>query len=69
MGTFKIIMESIVIFTVSMIVLYVAYAFIGTKRGMATGIGWIHLKGVVLIGVGILYLVFGLLLTGIQMKR
>ena len=69
MGTFKTIMESIVVFAVSMIVLYVAYALIDAKRGMATGIGWIHLKGAVLIGVGVLYLVFGLLLTGISMKR
>jgi hypothetical protein len=69
MGTFKTIMESIVIFAVSMIVLYVAYGLIGATRGVAAGIGWIHLKGAVLIGVGVLYLVFGLLLTGISMKR
>jgi hypothetical protein len=69
MGTLKTIMESIVIFAASMVVLYVAYALIGTKRGFATGIGWIHVKGAVLIGVGVLYLVFGLLLTGIGAKR
>jgi hypothetical protein len=50
--------EVIGIFTVSMIVLFVLYT-----RKRATGIGWVRWKGYVLMGVGVLYLVFGAILT------
>jgi hypothetical protein len=51
------------IFTVSMIVLFVLYSITGKK---ATGIGWVHWKGYVLMGVGALYLVFGAILTRLR---
>lgn len=47
------------IFTVSMIVLFIFYMI--PKR--ATGIGWLHWKGFVLMGVGVLYIVCGAFLT------
>jgi hypothetical protein len=52
--------EVIGIFTVSMIVLFVLYTITGKR---ATGIGWVRWKGHVLMGVGVLYLVFGAILT------
>jgi hypothetical protein len=52
--------EVIGIFTVSMIVLFVLYTITGKR---ATGIGWVRWKGYVLMGVGVLYLVFGAILT------
>ncbi|MGA6981401.1 MAG: hypothetical protein WCC95_23085 [Candidatus Sulfotelmatobacter sp.] len=55
--------EVIGIFTVSMILLYVFY-MITEKR--ATGIGWLNWKGYVLMGVGVLYLVFGAILTRVR---
>jgi hypothetical protein len=51
------------IFSVSMIVLFVFYMITGKK---ATGIGWIHWKGYVLMGVGVLYLAFGAILTRLK---
>lgn len=48
------------IFTVSMIVLFVFYMITGKK---ATGIGWVHWKALVLMGVGVLYIVCGAILT------
>lgn len=51
--------EALGIFTVSMIVLFAFYA-ISTKN--ATGIGWVHWKGSVLIDVGLLYIVCGTIL-------
>ena len=48
--------ESFGIFVVSIVVLYVLSMITGKK---ATGIGWVHWKGYVLIGVGALYFVFG----------
>jgi len=61
MGSLKIFAESFGIFAVSIIVLYVVYMLLNAKR--ATGIGWLHWKGLVLMGVGFLYFVFGLFLT------
>ncbi len=55
--------EVIGIFTVSMIVLLVFYV---TTEKKATGIGWVHWKGYVLMGVGVLYLVFGAILTRVK---
>jgi hypothetical protein len=63
MGTLKTFAESFGIFAVSIIVLYVVYMLLNAKR--ATGIGWVHWKGFVLMGVGFLYFVFGLFLTRI----
>jgi hypothetical protein len=63
MGTLKTFAESFGIFAVSIIVLYVVYMLLNGKR--ATGIGWVHWKGFVLMGVGLLYFVFGLFLTRI----
>jgi hypothetical protein len=51
--------EALGIFSVSMIVLFAFYA-ISTKH--ATGIGWVHWKGAVLICVGLLYVVCGAVL-------
>ena len=61
MGMLKIFAESFGIFAVSIIVLCFVYMFLNGKR--ATGIGWVHWKGFVLMGVGFLYFVFGLFLT------
>jgi hypothetical protein len=55
--------EAIGIFTVSMIVLFLFYTVTGKK---ATGIGWVHWKGYVMMGVGVLYLVFGAILTRLR---
>jgi hypothetical protein len=55
--------EAIGIFAASMIVLIVCYA---TTEKRATGIGWVHWKGYVLIAVGLLYLVFGAILTRLR---
>ncbi len=55
--------EALGIFTVSMIVLFVFYMTTGKK---ATGTGWVHWKGHVLMGVGVLYLVFGAILTRLK---
>lgn len=54
--------EALGIFIVSMIVLYIGYS-ITTKH--ATGIGWVHWKGFVLIAVGVLYIACGIVLTRI----
>ena len=61
MGMLKTFAESFGIFAVSVIVLCFVYMFLNAKR--ATGIGWLHWKGFVLMGVGFLYFVFGLFLT------
>jgi hypothetical protein len=61
MGTLRILAESFGIFAVSIIVLCLVYTLLNAKR--ATGIGWVHWKGFVLMGVGFLYFVFGLFLT------
>ena len=63
MGTLRMIVEPFVIFAVSIVVLYAIYAILGANSGKATGSGWIHWKGYVLMGVGVLYFVFGLILT------
>jgi hypothetical protein len=55
--------EVVGIFTVSMIVLFVYYTI--TER-RATGMGWVHWKGYVVMGVGVLYLVFGAILTRLR---
>jgi hypothetical protein len=43
-----------------------AIAYTTLNAGRATGIGWVHWKGFVLMGVGVLYFVFGLVLTRIS---
>ena len=63
MASLRTLAEVVGIFTVSMIVLFVCYMITGKK---ATGIGWIHWKGYVLMGVGVLYLVFGAILTRLR---
>ncbi|HLV88835.1 MAG TPA: hypothetical protein VKV39_17750 [Candidatus Sulfotelmatobacter sp.] len=63
MGTLRMFAEAFGIFALSMIVLLGVYT-ITEKR--ATGIGWVHWKGYVLMGVGALYLVFGAILTRLK---
>ena len=52
--------EALGIFIVSMIALLAFYTITGKH---ATGIGWVRWKGFVLIGVGVLYIVCGAVLT------
>ncbi len=51
------------IFIVSMIVLFLFYMATEKK---ATGIGWLQWKGYVLMGVGVLYLLSGVVLTRLR---
>jgi hypothetical protein len=55
--------EALVIFAVSIIVLYAFYAITATK---ATGIGWVNAKGVVLISVGMMYILCGAVLLTLK---
>jgi hypothetical protein len=63
MGPLRMFAEAFGIFALSIIALFVFY-MITEKR--ATGIGWIHWKGYVLIGVGVLYIGFGVILTRLK---
>jgi hypothetical protein len=63
MGSVRIFAEAFGIFAVSIIVLFVVY-MITEKR--ATGIGVLHWKGYVLMGVGALYFVFGMIITRLK---
>jgi hypothetical protein len=63
MGSLRVFAEAFGIFTLSIIALFVVYT-ITEKR--ATGIGVLHWKGHVLMGVGLLYLVFGAILTRLK---
>jgi hypothetical protein len=62
-GWVMLIGESGAIFIVSIVLLFVVYMTTGKN---ATGIVWVHWKGLVLIGVGVMYLASGtiLLLAG-----
>ncbi|HSZ61364.1 MAG TPA: hypothetical protein VK828_06185 [Terriglobales bacterium] len=60
MGAVRMFGEAFGIFAVSVIVLFVVY-MITEKR--ATGIGVLHWKGYVLMGVGVLYLLLGMIMT------
>lgn len=63
MGFLRMFVEAVGIFAVSIIALFVVY-MITEKR--ATGIGVAHWKGYVLMSVGVLYLVFGAILTRLK---
>jgi len=63
MGALRTFAEAFGVFAVSIIALFVAYT-ITEKR--ATGIGWVHWKGYVLMGVGALYLTLGVILTRLK---
>jgi hypothetical protein len=63
MGSLRTFAEAFGIFAVSIIALYVIYV-LTEKR--ATGIGWAHWKGYVLMEVGALYLVCGMILTRLK---
>jgi hypothetical protein len=63
MASLRTLAEAIGIFTVSMIVLFACYSITGKK---ATGIGWVQWKGHVLMGVGLLYIVLGAILTRLK---
>ena len=52
--------EAFGIFAVSMIVLFAFYLITETR---ATGAGWLHWKGYVLLYLGALYLISGAILT------
>ena len=56
MGLLRLFAEAFGIFALSIIALFGIYK-ITDKR--ATGVGWVHWKGYVLMGVGALYFVFG----------
>lgn len=55
--------ESVAIFAVSVLVLFIVYTLIDHFRNRATGIVVVNMKGYVLIAVGVLYIVFGFWLT------
>jgi hypothetical protein len=59
----KTFMESFGIFAVSVLVLFAAYTIAGANSHKATGIGWVHWKGFVMMGVGVLYFALGVVLT------
>ncbi len=63
MGLLRLFAEAFGIFALSIIALFVIYT-ITYKR--ATGVGWVHWKGYVLMGVGALYFVFGAILTRLK---
>jgi len=63
MGSLRVFAEAFGIFALSIIALFLVY-MIAEKR--ATGVGWVHWKGYVLMGVGALYLVFGAILTRLK---
>ena len=59
----RLLLEPLLIFVVSIGVLFVIHLIANTNTGKATGVGWVHWKGYVLMGVGALYLLFGTILT------
>ncbi len=63
MGSLRAFAEAFGIFTVSIIALFIVYMI--TER-RATGVGWAHWKGYVLMHAGVLYLVFGAILTRLK---
>ena len=63
MGTLRIFAESFGIFAVSIVVLYLINIIAIANTGKAFGSGWFQWKGYVLMGVGVLYFVFGLIVT------
>jgi hypothetical protein len=62
-GTLEPFIEAFGIFAVSMIVLFAFYTINTTK---ATGIVWFHVKGLVLISVGVLYIICGAFLMHVH---
>jgi hypothetical protein len=60
LGTLRLLGESVAIFAVSIVILYFVYTIMYAKVG--TGLGLVQWKGMVLVGVGILYLVLGFVL-------
>ncbi len=63
MGSLRMFAEAFGIFAISIIALFILY-MVTEKR--ATGIGWAHWKGYVLMIVGVLYFVFGMVLTRLK---
>lgn len=63
MGFLRMFGEAFGVFAVSVVVLFVFY-MIMEKR--ATGIGMAHVKGYVLMCVGVLYIVLGVVLTRLK---
>ena len=55
--------EAFGIFTASVTVLFLISVVLSGNTHKATGIGWVHWKGLVLMIVGLLYFAFGLVLT------
>jgi hypothetical protein len=59
--------ESLAIFSLSVIALFLVYALFSRITRVATGPpalwGWVYGKGLVLMGVGVLYIVAGFILT------
>ncbi len=55
--------ESLGMFVVTLAFLLVVYFIANINTHKATGIGWLHMRGIVLMGVGVLYLVLGFILT------
>jgi hypothetical protein len=55
--------ESVTIFAVSVLVLYIVYTLISNYEKRGTTIVVVNMKGYVLMAVGVLYVVFGFFLT------
>ena len=58
--------ESLSIFVLSIVALAMIHVIANANTGRANGIGWLNEKGFVLMGVGILYLAVGLILTRLR---
>jgi hypothetical protein len=62
--------ESLAIFSVSVVALFLFYAVLSRIARVATGPpalwAWVYGKGLVLMGVGVLYLVAGFILTRVH---
>jgi hypothetical protein len=63
MGSLRVFAEAFGIFAVSITALFLIY-MITEKR--ATGVGWAHWKGYVLMCVGMLYVALGAILTRLK---
>lgn len=65
-GWIYVIGESVTIFTVSVLVIYIVQTVIDNYKNRATGIGVINAEGVVFIAVGVLYIACGFIMTRLR---
>lgn len=54
--------EALGIFVTSVVILYLISIVLSINTHRATGAGWVHWKGFVLMIVGVFYLIFGFFL-------